>query len=86
MDLNSSASQAARVLMYEHFGLGYLLKRHCNEVTDKKYQLADWRVRPLPKEMLVYARKDTHFLLYIADIMRNELLVRQWVPFSIILL
>lgn len=29
---------------------------------------------PLPKEMLSYARSDTHFLLYIYDRMRNTLL------------
>lgn len=34
---------------------------------DKKYQLADWRVRPLPEELLLYARTDTHYLLYIYD-------------------
>ncbi|KAG0182777.1 exosome nuclease subunit [Apophysomyces sp. BC1021] len=41
---------------------------------DKKYQLADWRIRPLPEEMLKYARADTHYLLYIYDCLRNELL------------
>lgn len=30
--------------------------------------------RPLPTEMMKYARSDTHFLLYIYDRMRNELL------------
>lgn len=30
--------------------------------------------RPIPEEMLYYARSDTHFLLYIYDMMRNELL------------
>lgn len=38
--------------------------------TDKKYQLADWRVRPLPEELLVYARMDTHYLLYIYDCLK----------------
>ena len=41
---------------------------------DKKYQLADWRIRPLEAEMLKYAREDTHFLLYIYDCMRLELI------------
>ena len=35
--------------------------------TDKKYQLADWRVRPLPQDLVLYARMDTHYLLYIYD-------------------
>ena len=33
-------------------------------------------LRPLPKEMLAYARSDTHFLLYIYDNLRNALLDR----------
>src|ERR1700722_13835618 len=31
---------------------------------------------PLPEEMLLYARSDTHFLLYIYDNLRNALLDR----------
>ncbi|RUS26800.1 ribonuclease H-like domain-containing protein [Jimgerdemannia flammicorona] len=54
--------------------LASLLARYCNVTADKKYQLADWRIRPLPTEMLKYARSDTHYLLYIYDCMRNELL------------
>jgi exosome complex exonuclease RRP6 len=43
-------------------------------IADKKYQLADWRTRPLSDEMIKYAREDTHFLLYIYDCMRKELI------------
>ena len=32
--------------------------------------------RPLPKEMLAYARSDTHFLLFIYDNLRNALIDR----------
>ena len=32
--------------------------------------------RPLPEDMLKYARSDTHFLLYIYDNLRNALLDR----------
>ncbi|RKP10165.1 ribonuclease H-like domain-containing protein [Thamnocephalis sphaerospora] len=66
--------QAARLLSYEKLSLAYLLKRFANFDADKRYQLADWRIRPLPQEMLKYARSDTHYLLYIFDRMRNELL------------
>jgi exosome complex exonuclease RRP6 len=45
-------------------------------MADKKYQLADWRTRPLPADMLKYAREDTHYLLHIYDRMRMELLER----------
>jgi len=53
--------------------LGFLLKHYCNVDTDKKFQLADWRQRPLPEEMNKYARMDTHYLFYIYDKMRLEL-------------
>lgn len=33
-------------------------------------------LRPLPEDMLKYARSDTHFLLYIYDNLRNALLDR----------
>jgi exosome complex exonuclease RRP6 len=68
---------------------------YCDFTPDKRYQLADWRIRcvvfhqtlrrlassffvcrPLPEEMLSYARSDTHFLLYIYDNLRNALLDR----------
>ena len=32
--------------------------------------------RPLPDELLKYAREDTHYLLYVYDRMRNELIQR----------
>jgi len=56
------------------FGLAFLLQHYCGVLADKKYQLADWRIRPLTHEMLKYAREDTHYLLYIYDMMRKELI------------
>jgi len=38
--------------------------------------MADWRIRPIPEEMLFYARSDTHFLLYVYDNLRNALIAR----------
>nr|GFD53759.1 exosome complex exonuclease RRP6 [Tanacetum cinerariifolium] len=38
--------------------------------------MADWRTRPLSQELFDYARADTHFLLYVYDKMRNELVER----------
>lgn len=46
----------------------------CNVKAKKEYQLADWRIRPLPTELIEYARSDTHYLLYIYDRLRKELL------------
>ena len=65
--------QAARSI-HKQFGLAYLLQTYCSVLADKKYQLADWRVRPLPDEMQKYAREDTHYLLYIYDRIRIDLL------------
>ncbi|TGJ81347.1 hypothetical protein E0Z10_g7418 [Xylaria hypoxylon] len=66
--------EAACALQYPGRSLAYLLKRFVDFDADKKYQLADWRIRPLPEEMFYYARSDTHYLLYIYDNLRNELL------------
>ncbi|KAM9299261.1 LOW QUALITY PROTEIN: exosome complex component 10 [Gastrophryne carolinensis] len=66
--------QASRLLNLGRNSLDHLLKLYCNVESNKKFQLADWRVRPLPEEMIEYARGDTHYLLYIYDRMRTDLL------------
>ncbi|QLG74407.1 hypothetical protein HG535_0G02900 [Zygotorulaspora mrakii] len=65
---------ASRAVGLPRFSLAYLLEKYSNFKTSKKYQLADWRVRPLPKAMAAYARSDTHFLLNIYDQLRNQLI------------
>ncbi|KAK5131380.1 hypothetical protein LTR08_000983 [Meristemomyces frigidus] len=67
---------AARALGYQGGSYAYLLKRFANVNAQKQYQLADWRIRPLPQELLDYARSDTHYLLYIFDNMRNDLITK----------
>ncbi|KAL6764692.1 ribonuclease H-like domain-containing protein [Haematococcus lacustris] len=66
--------QAARVLALPSFGLAHLLNHFCCVTADKRWQLADWRVRPLSPPMLHYARCDTHYLLYIYDRLKQMLL------------
>ncbi|KAF1879637.1 hypothetical protein Lal_00033295 [Lupinus albus] len=66
--------QASKVLKLERNSLEYLLRNFCEVTANKEYQNADWRVRPLPDEMLRYAREDTHYLMYIYDLMRINLL------------
>ncbi|KAL6575192.1 hypothetical protein OROMI_012477 [Orobanche minor] len=66
--------QASRVLKMERFSLEHLLNHFCGVTANKEYQNADWRIRPLPHEMIKYAREDTHYLLYIYDLMRIRLL------------
>lgn len=65
---------ASRALGYSGGSLAFLLKKFVDFDAQKQYQTADWRMRPLPVEMFEYARSDTHFLLYIYDNMRNELI------------
>ncbi|KAJ7229199.1 hypothetical protein GGX14DRAFT_417073 [Mycena pura] len=67
---------ASKLLEFPRHGLANLLEMYCDFVPDKRYQLADWRIRPLPDDMLHYARSDTHFLLFIYDNLRNALLDR----------
>ncbi|KAJ6465107.1 ribonuclease H-like domain-containing protein [Mycena vitilis] len=67
---------ASKLLEFPRHGLANLLEMYCDFVPDKRYQLADWRIRPLPEDMLEYARSDTHFLLFIYDNLRNALLDR----------
>ncbi|KAJ7896101.1 ribonuclease H-like domain-containing protein [Mycena olivaceomarginata] len=67
---------ASKLLEFPRHGLANLLEMYCDFVPDKRYQLADWRIRPLPEDMLQYARSDTHFLLFIYDNLRNALLDR----------
>eukprot|EP01016_Furgasonia_blochmanni_P057236 TRINITY_DN9901_c0_g1_i1.p1 TRINITY_DN9901_c0_g1~~TRINITY_DN9901_c0_g1_i1.p1 ORF type:complete len:228 (-),score=33.96 TRINITY_DN9901_c0_g1_i1:187-870(-) len=42
-----------------------LALRTFNVMLDKGYQRSDWRLRPLPKQMLDYARADSSSLLYL---------------------
>lgn len=69
-------SRAAKLMKFAHLSLAFLMKHYCNVESDKSYQLADWRDRPLPLPMLQYARADTHYLLYIYDRLRNDLLMK----------
>ncbi|OQY34999.1 MAG: hypothetical protein B6I38_01870 [Anaerolineaceae bacterium 4572_5.1] len=64
---------AARILGYEAVGLGKLLSQKFDVQVDKKFQKANWGKRPLPADMLNYARFDTHYLLELSQILQWEL-------------
>jgi exosome complex exonuclease RRP6 len=68
--------RASRLLSYESYSLKYLLHKFCDFEADKSYQLADWRIRPLTDGMLKYARNDTHYLLYIYDELKKNLILK----------
>ncbi|VVT56222.1 uncharacterized protein SAPINGB_P004901 [Magnusiomyces paraingens] len=71
---------ASKRLGLKRHALAYLLETYANFQTSKKYQLADWRMRPIPAEMLSYAQSDTHFLLNIYDQMKNQLIDNNVLP------
>ncbi|GAA5877680.1 hypothetical protein JCM3774_006640 [Rhodotorula dairenensis] len=64
---------ATKILGHSQHSLASLLAMYTDFEADKRYQLADWRIRPLPTEMLHYARSDTHYLLSIYDHLRLAL-------------
>ncbi|KAG4077921.1 hypothetical protein HA402_013855 [Bradysia odoriphaga] len=66
--------QAAKRLGLARLSLAFLIKHYCDLELDKTFQLADWRIRPLPEELILYARLDTHYLLYVWDSMKMDLL------------
>jgi len=64
---------AAKILGYKKVGLGSLVELFYKKTLAKRYQTADWGRRPLPKEMLDYARMDTTYLIRLRDYLRKEL-------------
>lgn len=64
---------AAQLLGYKAFGLAALLEQHFGISLDKKFQRADWSLRPLSAGMLEYASQDTMYLLALRDSLHAEL-------------
>lgn len=64
---------AAQLLGIRSFGLAAMLARYFGVELEKKYQRADWSLRPLTSGMLDYAVLDTHYLLRLRDRLREEL-------------
>eukprot|EP00917_Polyrhabdina_sp_WS-2016_P027966 GHVP01059688.1.p1 GENE.GHVP01059688.1~~GHVP01059688.1.p1 ORF type:complete len:692 (+),score=138.87 GHVP01059688.1:2625-4700(+) len=59
------------------YSLKNLLHQYCSIQADKAEQMSDWRKRPLSADQLRYAREDTHYLYYVFQIMRNQLLLQE---------
>lgn len=64
---------AAQLIGEEHFSLASLLEKYLGHKLDKKFQKADWSMRPLPRDMLDYAACDTHFLLELRSVLLDRL-------------
>jgi ribonuclease D len=71
---------ASRILGWPAHGLAALLQEHFGVHLNKKYQRANWGLRPLPAAQLDYARLDTHYLLPLYEIQRHELDAEQRWP------
>jgi ribonuclease D len=64
---------ASRTLGRPLDGLGDLLMQELGIRLDKRFQRANWGQRPLPAELLDYARLDTRYLLPLRDRLAAEL-------------
>lgn len=73
---------AARILGWEEIGLGSILKSEFDVELNKRYQRANWGRRPLPPEMLAYARLDTHYLIPLRYRLMAELKARERWPLA----
>jgi len=65
--------QAERILGYEKVGLDAALENYFGVTVNKRYQKADWGARPLARDLLEYARFDTHYLIPLRDQLKAEL-------------
>lgn len=64
---------AAQLLNEPGIGLAALLEKYLSVKLDKKYQRADWSLRPLLPGMLEYAADDTRYLPTLRDLLRDKL-------------
>lgn len=64
---------AAQLAGRPKVGLAALLEAEFGVRLDKKYQRADWSVRPLGPELLAYAALDTAYLLALQERLEGEL-------------
>jgi len=64
---------AARLAGVERFGLGDLVELFLGVKLDKAPQKANWAMRPLSQRLLDYARRDTHHLKALSDMLITRL-------------
>ncbi len=65
--------QAGRILGRRQAGLDRLIGEKFNIKVNKRFQKADWGARPLTRDLMLYARLDTHFLIPLRDLLKAEL-------------
>lgn len=64
---------AMRILGRKTLGLGAILEAEFGTRVDKRHQRANWGQRPLPQDLLDYARMDTHFLIPLREHLLDDL-------------
>lgn len=64
---------AARLCGHREFGLASLLEKHFGKRGSKRFQRADWTIRPIPRDMLEYAAADVVCLEQLRDLQAKEL-------------
>jgi ribonuclease D len=69
--------QAGRILGRKQAGLDRLLEEKFGVKMNKRFQKADWAVRPLSRDLLLYVRLDTHYLIPLRDMLQEELETRE---------
>lgn len=67
---------AAQFLNEPGIGLAAMLEKYVGMRPDKRFQRADWSVRPLTQPMLEYAAMDTRHLPVLRDLLRDRLTER----------
>src|SRR6056297_625225 len=66
----------------ERFGLADVLKKYYGLELNKRFQRADWSLRPLSDDMIRYAAEDTRYLHDLAQLLEGKLREKgrlQWV-------
>jgi ribonuclease D len=64
---------SAQLLGEEKIGLADVLGKYFGVTLDKRFQRADWSLRPLPAEMIAYAAEDTRHLHRLAELFETRL-------------
>lgn len=73
---------AARILGRKEIGLGALIENEFDIHLIKKYQKANWGLRPISDEMLLYATMDTNYLCRLKAHLQEELESKNLYPLA----
>ncbi len=64
---------SARIIGRKAIGLASMVEEFFAIKVDKRFQRADWSIRPIPSEQLKYAQQDTHYLPALRDMLLERL-------------